>query len=527
MLRELRIADLGVIAAAALEPAPGLTVVTGETGAGKTLVVTGLGLLAGGRSDSGLVRTGARRALVEARFEPVTDAVAEQVEGLGGELDEGELVVVRQVGGDAASGGAGSGGAARSRATVAGVGVPVAVAARVGADLVTIHGQSEQTRLGSPARQRAVLDRAAGADMAPLAQRYGEAFEARRRLRAELAELRANARQRAHDADMLRFGLDEIGRVEPLPGEDAALVAEQRRLQDADELRQHALEAVVALAGDEDLDVASALSLVDRARRALALAARSDEAARALAEQAGELAALAADLAGGVSGYLADLEADPARLEHIAGRLAELQRLTRKYGDTADAVIAWAQDAAARLAALEGSDERVAEIERDVAGLDLELDGLADAISGLRRSTAARLQSLVETELRALALPHARLEFAVTDLDELGPSGRDAVTILFTANPGSAAQPLGKVASGGELSRVRLALEVVLAGADDPATLVFDEIDAGIGGAVGTEVGRRLARLARSQQVIVVTHLAQVAAFADRHYVVTKAADGA
>jgi DNA repair protein RecN (Recombination protein N) len=512
VLTELRIAGLGVIAEAVLEPAAGLTVVTGETGAGKTLVVTGLGLIAGERSDPALVRRGLARAGVEARFRDLPEAVGAAVADMGGQLDDGELIVARQVG---AEGG-------RSRASVAGVGVPVAAAAKLGADLVTIHGQSEQVRLGSPARQRAVLDRAAGVPLAELMAPYAAAFERRRRLQGELDDLTAHAQERAREADLLRYGLDEVGRVAPEPGEDVALQAEARRLQDADELCQGTLDAVTALAGTDEGDGESVLSLLARARQALGRAARSDPAAQPLADQAAELAALAAELVGAASGYLADLEADPLRLEAIAARLAALQGLTRKYGHSADEVIAWAEESAARLAELDTSDDRAAALAAEIEALGAELEGLAEAIGAVRRATAARLQGAVEAELAALALPHAKLEFAVSDLGELTASGRDGVAILFTANPGAAPLPLGKVASGGELSRVRLALEVVLAGADDPVTLVFDEVDAGIGGATGTEVGRRLARLAEFQQVIVVTHLAQVAAFADRHYTVTK-----
>jgi DNA repair protein RecN (Recombination protein N) len=334
--------------------------------------------------------------------------------------------------------------------------------------------------------------------------------------------LTTHAQERAREADLLRYGLDEIGAVAPERGEDAALRAEARRLQDADDLRQRALDAVTALAGDDVGDAESVLGLMARARQALAAAATVDPAAQPLADQAAEVAALATDLVGAASGYLADVEADPLRLEAIAARLAALQGLTRKYGHTADEVIAWAEVSVARLAELDGSDDRAVAVAAEIERATAELGELADAIGALRRATAGRLQELVEQELRALAMPKARLEFAVTDLGELGPTGRDGVTILFTANPGASPQPLAKVASGGELSRVRLALEVVLAGADEPTTLVFDEVDAGIGGAVGTEVGRRLSRLAQHHQVIAVTHLAQVAAFADRHYVVAK-----
>ncbi|MDR1450615.1 MAG: DNA repair protein RecN [Propionibacteriaceae bacterium] len=515
MLTELRIADLGVIEEAVIHPAEGLTVVTGETGAGKTMVVTGLGLVAGVRPDTGIVRAGRAKAQVEARFAPLADAVAAQVEELGGVLDGGELLIVRHV----APG--------RSRAWVAGTGVPAAVAARVGADLVTVHGQSEQVRLGSPARQREVLDRAAGEEVARLLSRYTTAYEARQRLRGDLESLTANRLERAREADWLRLGLKEIERVAPQPGEDEALRAEARRLQDADDLRLAVEAALVAVAGDDSSGEGSALTALAAARAALRKAAVHDERVQSLEGQVEELAVLAADLTAAAASYLADLDSDTGRLEQIAARLAELRPLTRKYGQTADEVLVWAGQTAARLADLEGSDDRTAALEAEARSLDAELDGLAARLTALRQATAAAVSGQVESELRDLALPKARIEFAVSDLGGLGPVGRDAVNILFSAHPGAPLAPLGKAASGGELSRVRLALEVVLAGCEDPATLVFDEVDAGIGGAVGTEIGRRLARLARLGQVIVVTHLAQVAAFADRHYAVAKDADGA
>jgi DNA repair protein RecN (Recombination protein N) len=513
VLTELGIRDLGVIAAAVLEPDPGLTVVTGETGAGKTMVVTGLSLVAGARPDLGIVRQGQAKAVVEARFAPVTAELAAAVEDLGGDLDGGAVLLARQV----APG--------RSRSWVGGAGLPAARAARLGADLVTVHGQADQARLGSPARQRQVLDRAAGPELAAVLGRYEAAYGARQRLRAEIDSLAADRYERAREIDLLGFGLAEIAAVAPQPGEDGALRAEIGRLQDAADLSQAALAALTALSGDEaGGDAGSALVALGAARAALRAAAARDQRAAGLADQADEVAALAADLAAGAASYLADLDGDPVRLEHAVARLAELRPLTRKYGPSADAVLAWAEQAADRLTDLSGSDDRIAALQAEAADREAELDTLASRLTALRQAAAAAVQGQVEAELADLALPKARLAFAVTELGGFGPTGRDSVAILFSAHPGAVPAPLGRVASGGELSRVRLALEVVLAAHEDPATLVFDEVDAGIGGAVGVEVGRRLARLARVTQVIVVTHLAQVAAFADRHYVVAKTA---
>ncbi len=516
MLTEVRIANLGVIADALLTPCPGLTVVTGETGAGKTMVVTGLGLVGGSRGETRLVRAGAERAVVEARFTDPPPPVADAVRAAGGELDDDELLVARQIG---------AGG--RSRFFMGGVQVPAARGAELGDDLVTIHGQAEQRRLSSPERQREVLDRAAGADLAEVLHRYRDRYARRAAARAELAALRADQRERAREEDILRYGLDEIARVDPQPGEDVALAAEAQRLQVVDDLRLASHRALVALSGDEDdLDQASVLGLVSTARKALETTAGRDPLAEPLAGRAAELASLAADLAADVASYLADLDADPARSEWIASRRSQLQGLLRKYGATVDEVLAWSAEQARRLSSLTSSEERMAELVALDTSLSESLTTDAAVLTGLRSAAASRVATAVHSELSALAMPYARLVFELAPLRELGPHGADSVALLFSANRGSELGPLGALASGGELSRVRLALEVTLADTHGGQVFVFDEVDAGVGGAVALEIGSRLARLAQTRQVIVVTHLAQVAAFGDRHVVVAKADDG-
>ncbi|MDR0849762.1 MAG: DNA repair protein RecN [Propionibacteriaceae bacterium] len=513
MLTELTIRNLGVISEASLALGSGLTVVSGETGAGKTMVVSGLGMVTGARADSGIVRNHEGTAHVEARFTELPAEAMDYVDEVGGVVEDQELLVARQVGANG-----------RSRSWVGGASVPLAVLREL--DLVTIHGQSEQVRLSTPDRQREVLDRAAGPDMATCSETYALKYEERKGLSAELSVLSASARERAREADMLRYGLSEIEKVVPLPGEDAALAEEAKRLADADVLRGHAYTAMTALAGDDETDDSpSLLTCLNVAQKALRSAASEDSQAETLVELADEMAALATDLAGQVSGYLADLSADPVRLEWVESRLAELKALTRKYGVDATEVLAWAKAGEERLAALVGSDERIAEVEERIAALDQDLEALAVQMTAAREQARAKFGEQIAQELTALAMPHARVDFALTPLPELGPHGRDHVQLLFTANPGVEPAPLGKVASGGELSRVRLAIEVVLADVTGGATFVFDEVDAGIGGAVGLQVGNRLARLARTNQVVVVTHLAQVAAFADRHWVVTKTDD--
>lgn len=515
MLAELRISGLGVIDDATLELGPGFTAVTGETGAGKTMVVSGLGLLSGGKAESRLIRHGASRALVEGRL-AADAALAAHVDEVGGQVEDGEVLLTRVLT------------PSRSRALVGGAQVTLPGLVEAVGERITIHGQSEQIRLGSTERQREVLDAFGGPELATLLTDYRARWAQQRAWVAERAELVAQSQARARELALLEFGLGEIEKVDPTPGEDTALVAEQRRLQGVDDLRLGAREAIVALAGDDEAfsDAPTALGLVGAARKALASIAADDPAAADLGRRVDEAAFLLSDAAGDLASYATGLDADPARLEWIAARLADLQGLTRKYGDSIDEVLAWGERAAAEAGRLSGSDDRIAELDGLLATVGEELARLAGRITAARTAAASELAGLVEAELAALAMPRARLAFEVTPLPEPGPHGADQVVLVFSANPGSAPAPLAKVASGGELSRVRLALEVVLAQGAEGHTFVFDEVDAGVGGAVALEIGRRLARLAEHAQVVVVTHLAQVAAFADRHFVVHKADDG-
>jgi DNA repair protein RecN (Recombination protein N) len=515
MISELRITDLGVIESATLELAPGFTAVTGETGAGKTMIVTSLGLLLGGRADPGAIRLGAERARVEGVFTDLPAGLGERVGEAGGEVEQDALLIARQVS------------PSRSRCFLGGAGVPASLAADITTDLLVIHGQSEQIRLAAPERQREILDRYAGSALASESAAYRRDWVERNRARAELTELRDHARERAREIDLLQFGLAEIEQADPQPGEDVALAQEADRLQSVDDLRLAAHTALVALAGDEDaLDSVSALSAAATAHRSLEAGAGADPGLASLAERAAEVRVLTADLAQEVASYLADLESDPQRLEWIAERRATLQHLTRKYGETVDEVLTWARTSAGRLGELTSSDDRITELTERVEQLDAALAARAATITEQRRRAAAALAAAVQAELTALAMPHARLEFALEPLAEPGPHGAEQVVLQFSANPGSAPRPLAKAASGGELSRIRLGLEVVLAEGSDTGTYVFDEVDSGVGGAVAIEIGRRLAQLAAYAQVIVVTHLAQVAAFADRHLVVRKSSDG-
>ncbi len=528
MLEELRITGLGVIDESFLELGAGFTAITGETGAGKTMVVTALGLLLGGRADSGAVRTGARQARVEGllRLDGLPDVVA-AVDAVGGEVEDGRLVVARQVSAEG-----------RSRAFAGGAGVPATVLAAVSDALVAVHGQSDQHRLLRAEAQRDALDRFAGEAAAQLRDRFTEHYEALRATRAELAEVLATTRERAREADLLRFGLEEIERVSPQPGEDTELAAEESRLGFADTLRTAAEQARAALCSDDGGP--DALGTVGAARRLLDGVRDHDPQAAELADRLADLSYVLSDLAADVSSYATGLETDPVRLAAVSERRAALVALTRKYGESVDEVLAWSARAVARLLELDGTDDRIERLQSRQAELLALLAEAGGELSRVRADTAERLGRAVSEELQALAMPHARVSVQVTqtptDTDagvEVGgrrlrmtASGLDDVEFLLAANVGSEPRPLTKGASGGELSRVMLGLEVALAGTNPVPTFVFDEVDAGVGGKAAVEVGRRLAMLARGAQVVVVTHLPQVAAFADRHVVVAKSQDG-
>ncbi|HUD80787.1 MAG TPA: DNA repair protein RecN [Streptosporangiaceae bacterium] len=530
MLEEVRITGLGVIDEAVLELSGGFNVVTGETGAGKTMVVSGLGLLFGGRADPSRVRPGADRAVVEGVLRVEAGGpVARQVSEAGGDLDDdgSTLILVRSVSAEG-----------RSRATAGGRSVPVSLLTYLADDLVAVHGQADQQQLLKPGRQRQALDRFSGPEFAGLLASYQRAYHRHQQVSAELAELTTMARDRAREADDLRRGVEEIERAEPVEGEDIELVAEEERLANADALHAAATAAHEALAGDPSsgsYDAADVTSLLAAARTALEGAAQHDAQLAALAGRVSEAAYLLADVAAELASYVESVEADPVRLGVVQERRADLTRLIRAYGagtaggpaggDLA-AVLAWGKAAAARLAELDGDEDKIGRLAEQEAGLAATVADLAAQLTAARTQTAARFAAEVTAELAALAMPHAQVVVAVTAAQGFGPQGADEVEIRLAAHLGAVALPLNKGASGGELSRIMLAIEVVFAGADPVPTFVFDEVDAGVGGRAAVEIGRRLARLARLAQVIVVTHLPQVAAFADTHLVVEKASDG-
>jgi len=509
----VRIRGLGVIDETVLEPSSALTAVTGETGAGKTMVVTGIGLLLGDKADTGLVRHGCDRAVVEAVLDTPD---AGRVSELGGTVEDGEVICARHIT------------SRRSRALLGGAQVTASQLAHIVGDQVTIHGQSEQVRLVDAARQLDVVDRAAGDELAGHLSRHAQLWSEFRAASQRLQRLNEDRAGAEMEREVLTRRVGEVDAVDPKPHEDDDLIAEIAGLQAAQSIRESLNKADVLLNGVETSTgpQPGALALLEQAVHELDGTGDADPRAAELAERARQMSYDLTDLAASVAGHAARAEADPQRLEELGGRLAAIQRLLRARTTTLDDLLESTAADRHRLAELDPGATDLDSLGQQVEQLRSELRRSADHMSAVRRRTAVRLAAEVRPELAALAMPHARLEFRVEPAP-MGPRGADSVTIMLAANPGSDLAPLAKAASGGELSRVRLALEVVVAQPQVPQTFVFDEIDSGVGGAVGIEIGRRLRQLARRHQVIVVTHLAQVAAFADTHVVITKASDGA
>lgn len=522
MLAEITIRDLGIIPHAHAELSPGFTVLTGETGAGKTMVVTGLRLLSGGRADASRVRMGASSAVVEGSFSAaellpqIQEQVAAAVADAGGAADEnGEYLASRTV---SSSG--------RSRAHLGGRAVPATTLREFTTQLLTIHGQNDQLRLLSPDKQLEALD-TFDPNIAALRTAYQEKYRTWRELAQELKKRTTKRRELAQEVDRLRFAIDEIAAVDPRPGEDTQLQSTITRLQDVDSLREAALGALVALDGPAagfgtegaDGEEQGAQDLVGAG--VARLQDTTDEQLTALAEQL----SAAGDIISGVSAelgqYLSDLPADPEELDNLLTRQHALKALTRKYAADADGIIAWKAKAEKKLASIDVSAEGVQKLKEQEAQAQKAAVKAAARLTAARQSAAAQLGEAVTQEIRGLSMPKATLAVQLS-ATELSATGADAVEFLLQQAAGARQQPLAQSASGGELSRVMLALEVVLSAGSTGETLVFDEVDAGVGGRAAVEIGRRLARLARRHQVIVVTHLPQVAAFADQHVHVVK-----
>ncbi|MCF8550021.1 MAG: DNA repair protein RecN, partial [Pontimonas sp.] len=497
---------------------PGLTVVTGETGAGKTMVVTALGLLLGDRADSARVRQGSSATWVEGRFTIASDSpVRARVADIGAALDDDELIVAREVLQEG-----------RSRAVIGGRNAPVATLSDIAEHLVVIHGQSDQIRLKSESAQREALDRFAGAPLLELAGKYTAAYEKYRELEKRLHLLQTESQARAAEAASLREALGNIESVKPEPGEDVRLTETIGRLTNTEDLRAAALHAKNALASDSlAVEVRDAEGLIDEALKALERVVGVDATLEPIRQTLAEASYQVAEVSTSLAGYLAGLEGDGGlSLEASHERLASLSQLLRRYGPTLDDVLELERTGSERLLELDRDGDTVEVLSAEADAALALAHQLADELSSLRKSAAETLGGSVTTELSALAMATASFHVRVTPTDTLSVHGRDQVALLLAAHPGAEPLPLGKGASGGELSRVMLALEVVIAGSDPVPTFVFDEVDAGVGGASALEIGRRLDVLAQTSQVIVVTHLAQVAAFANNHLRVVKDTDG-
>lgn len=477
---ELRVRDLGVIESVSLDLGSGMTALTGETGAGKTLLVDALELLVGGRADPSLVRPGATEALVEGRFT----------------LDDEEVILARAV---PAQG--------RSRAWIDGRMAPVSALAEAGARLLELHGQHSQQSLLDATAQRRALDAFAGTDLGPLI----EARARGRALQAELDALGGDDRTRARQADLLRYQLDEIDAATlEDPGEDGALAAEEERLAEAAAHREAAATALGALDSGER-GGPSVIDLLGAARGAL----EGRGPLSGLAQRLASLQADAADVSTDLRHVVETWEEDPERLHEVQARRQLLRELSRKYGEGVPGVLAFADEARRLLAELDAAEERAGLLATELERADAEVADAEAVVGTARRHAAPELALAVQARLRSLAMPHARVEVTVAE-----PDPGDDVTFLLGANPGEAVLPLAKVASGGELARAMLALRLVLT--DAPPTLVFDEVDAGVGGEAAQAVGSALAEVAQRHQVLVVTHLAQVAACAQQQLGVRK-----
>lgn len=507
MLLELRLRNVAVIEAVTLPLAGGLNVLTGETGAGKSLIVGALGLLLGERAAADRIRAGQERATVEATFDARgLDAVRAWLDARGIDADDETLILKREVSG-----------AARSRAWVNGTAVTVAVLRALGAQLITVHGQHEAQQLLDATAQRSVLDAYAGAT--ELAHRVSSAHARVLAVRETRTALEARRQAAAQRADYLRFLVDEIDAARLQPGEEEQLDAEHRRLAHAEELRRTAEVIVGTLQGDEGA-VLDRLGSVQRALGSLQridpsldrLQASSDAAYYALDELARELAA-----------YADSIEADPSRLRVVDARRALLHQLVRKHGPTVDDVLATAEQARTELALVDDIDSARATVERELQQALAAHGAVAAELTRLRTTAARTLADAVRALLPELGMVDGRFLVQLAPLAEAGAYGAEAVQFLVALNAGTAAGPLDRVASGGELARVMLAVSTVLARLQAVPTLVFDEVDAGVGGAVAWQVGALMRRVASHHQVLAISHLAQIAACAHHHVVVRKA----
>ena len=518
-LEEISIRNLGVIESAEIQFKSGLNVLTGETGAGKTMVLTALSLILGGKSDADKVRTGAQRMVASGRF-AIADSLQESLDEMGAEVEAGSLLISRTVTSDG-----------KSRIHIGGAPTTATRVAELAEDLVEVHAQASTNRLTKPAFIRATLDVFGKSEevAAEVAALYAEHQE----MAARIAQLRSDQANREREITRLTEFMKAFNLILPKAGDLSEIQAELTRLNSVDELQQ-AVSASLNFIDAEDFPVTSALV---NAKRSLDHVSGKDAALDDLAQQLGDSLYEFQEALGALHRYLSALDADPSRLEYLQERKSAINSLIKKYGEGSDRdsafteLIARAEDSAKRISDLEGGEGRIADLEIDLQKIFMRLQKSAGELSKLRQATALDLQEKISAELHSLAMPHSAIIVEVNakpglKISEYSIHGLDEVTLLFTSHQGAAPGAITKVASGGELSRVMLAIEVVLAAVNPVATYIFDEVDSGVGGKAAVEVGRRLRLLAQEAQVIVVTHLAQVAVWADHHLVVRKSEGG-
>lgn len=516
MIEEIQITDLGVIKSAELNLDSGFTVLTGETGAGKTMVLTAVGLLLGERSDSGAVRAGADQLRVNGSWRiPSNHHVVGRIEEAGGLVEDGLLLIGRNVSVDG-----------KSKAIAGGRQVPVGLLSEIGSQLVIVHGQADQIRLKSPAAQLAALDQFAGEEHLELLTKYQKLYDSWRELQRRLADLKTGKEKIELEKAELSEALAFLEKLGIKPNEDVDLQDLAQRLTHTEQL-QSAVGLARNLLQSEDFDAVSALDQIGKARKSLENAANYDSSLEFQAQQLRDLGQQLSELTANLSSYLSSIEADgELSLDQIQQRRSEISMAMRRFGPTLEDVIKYQQSASQRLIELGGGEQSEDELRAELEKIETELNIYAEQISAERFAAAEQLAMRVSEELATLAMPDSKLHVVVEKATERGSFGLDSVSFLLESYAGADPRPIAKAASGGELSRIMLALEVVLSESESALTFIFDEVDAGVGGAAAIEVGKRLAELAKSAQVIVVTHLAQVAAFANQHLVVVKNSAG-
>ena len=516
-LEEITIRSIGVIDQSALEISKGLTVLSGETGAGKTMILTALNLILGGKADSSLIRKGSERLVASGRF-----AIPHASESLFEDLiiDDGQIIITRTVNNDG-----------KSKATSNGVNVTTTMLSSVASQLVEVHAQSANQSISKSAKQRDLLDRFAQLDLST----YLDCLNSFHEMKVRIAALTKSIAQKESElAELIEFS-DAFEKIKPMSGELTDIDAEISRLSSVQELGLATQEALSAVSNDES----GALTLLGNARRAIEKAKDKDQSLEAIYQQVSESFFTLDDANSALNAYVAELEADPQRLESLHNRKADLIAFVKRYGDTKDfedsikELVTKFKNSSDAIADLNGGDERLTQLESELKNIKKNLLSAAQEVSSVRTKAAERLSKAVTTEIQALSMPHASFITDVVSADYGSPkesdfssNGCDEVTMYIQAHKDAPLVSLAKGASGGEMSRVMLALEVVIASTHPVGTYVFDEVDAGVGGKAAIEVGRRLHELSKHAQVIVVTHLPQVAAWADSHFVVRKNSDG-